>query len=192
MFHRFRAFSGVSRGVEGRLSGGLIPVPWISFPMLLGVFSGAVFGLYSVFPTGSLPAGLPEALWHSCRFVLAALLLATSFLGFVFVPVLSAFRGFLLGCGVAAAFQAESFHGLLLAFFSCGIPALFGLSAFLPAASGAMACSRQLLRCFSRGETRPPEISEDFPRQLLAIAVLCLAEAVYTAFLLPAILGRFS
>ncbi len=197
MFHRFHYAVTLSRRAKALFPAGAIPFPLVSLPLLIGLFCGSVVGLFSVLPSEFLnffaakllSAGFLEALWFSSRFVLLSLLFATSFIGFLFIPALSALHGFLLGSGVAVSFQADGLHGLLLACFSAGLPSLLGLPAFLLVSSDASACSIQLLRCFSRGENRPFERPERFPCHLLAVFLLCLFEAFYFAFLLPGITG---
>ena len=196
MFHSSVSDSPFFPGFRRGAGEGMFPLPLIGVPLLIGILLGSVLGLFgtisSELSVDMTVAGFFPALMRAGCFLIAALLLATSFLGFALIPALSALRGFLLGCGVAAAFQTQGLRGLLLAFFSFGIPALFGLPAFLLASSDSAECSRRLLRCFSRGEVRPPASGGDIPRHILLVALLCLTEALYTAFLLPLILGAFS
>ena len=202
MFHRIHSVRAPFRREIALFSDGAIPFPLVSLPLLIGLLFGSVVGLFSVlpsefssffsvFPDGALSVGFPDALWHSSRLILISLLLATSFIGFLFIPALSAFHGFLLGSSVAGSFQTDGLHGLLVAAFTVGLPALLGLTAFLLASSDAAACSIRLLRCFSRGENRPFVSPERFPRHLSAVFLLCFFEAFYSAFLLPAITGLF-
>ena len=202
MFHLLNSVGVLSHRAKAHFPDGAIPFPLVSLPLLIGLFFGAVVGLFSalpsefasfasVFPADGLSVGFPVALWRSSRWIVISLLFATSFIGFLFVPALSAVYGFLLGSSVALTFQTDGLHGLLLACFSVGLPALLGLSAFLLVSSDAAACSIRLLRCFSRGENRPFERPDRFPRHLLAVFLLCFFEAFYSAFLLPVITGLF-
>ena len=167
--------------------------PLLALPLLLGLVSGSFIGLFSSetapfldsFNSGALSGDFFAALLHALRFVLLALLFSTSFAGVFVLPVLSALRGFLLGCSVAAAFHAEAFRGLLLAFFSFGIPALLGLPAFLVASEDGAALSLLLLRFLTRGERRISGRGGDVPKHVLIVLLLCLVQALYSRFLLP-------
>ena len=178
---------------QHRLTERLFPQPWIALPLLLGLLLGSVMGLFASQPAGIVSSfafdfaggGFLYWLWIGSRFVIAALLLATTFLGFALLPGLSALYGFLFGWGVAAAFRADGFSGLLTAAVSLGIPALLSLPAFLLAASDGANCSLQLLRCFTRGERPIPDGQGAFLRHIALIVFLCFAEALYCAFLLP-------
>ena len=172
------------------------PFPLLALPLLLGLVSGSFIGLFSSvsseaapfldsFNSGALSGDFFAALLHALRFVLLALLFSTSFAGVFVLPVLSALRGFLLGCSVAAAFHAEAFRGLLLAFFSFGIPALLGLPAFLVASEDGAALSLLLLRFLTRGERRISGRGGDVPKHVLIVLLLCLVQALYSRFLLP-------
>lgn len=202
MFHRFHTAGALSNRTLDLFHDGQIPFPLVSVPLLVGLMFGSIIGLFSsvpadfctvfsFFPEDGFSVGFSEALWRSSLFVIISLLLASSFLGFVFLPALSAVRGFLLGFGVAVSFQTEGLRGLLLALLTFGFPALLGLSAFLLVSSYCAACSIQLLRCFSRGENRPLEKPFLFPRRIAVVFFLCFLEALYSAFLLPAITGFF-
>lgn len=73
---------------------------------------------------------LPELLWRSLRWFLAAFLLGFSALGIIGIPVLTSFRGFFLAFSIASFAQAYGYSGLVVAFFLLGVPGLIAVPAF--------------------------------------------------------------
>ena len=174
----------------------------IALPLLIGVVAGSCIGMFSSIPeefnslteflqesSGEID-GLPASL-RSFRMVFFSLLLAFTLYGVVLLPPLSLFRGFFLGCSVAAVFQAESFHGLAVCALTIGIPALLSVPAFLLASTDAFRISSALLSFFfrSRRESAQPR----FPvlSHALLLAALFAVEAMYNCFLLPMLLRAF-
>lgn len=94
--------------------------------------------------TGDLaqPA-LPELLWRSLRWPMAAFLLGFSILGLLGIPILSAMRGFFFAFSVASFARAYGFRGVAVAFFLLGIPGLLAIPAFITLATQSLssACS---------------------------------------------------
>lgn len=74
---------------------------------------------------------LPELLWRTVRWPLAAFLLGFSVLGVLGVPVLCAVRGFFLAFSIASFVQAYGLNGLAAAFFLLGLPGLLAVPAFI-------------------------------------------------------------
>ena len=173
----------------------------VSFPMfvlfVLGVFAGAVAGLYLT-PSGIgadleryvfsdvLPHTFWDALWNSGKFFLLLFALSTSWLGVFLTPAAALLRGYLFSCSVAAFFSAFGTRGLLCAALVSGIPALFIVPCFLTAASDAILTSRHLLELrFDRGPGFGPVTPA---RHLLLIPALVLLDALYSFLLLPRLL----
>lgn len=77
----------------------------------------------------NVPA-LPELLWRSVRWPLAAFLLGFSALGVLGIPVLCSARGFFLAFSVAAFARAYEIKGLAVAFFLLGVPGFLSVPAF--------------------------------------------------------------
>lgn len=196
MLHSFTSGISSPRFSNRHAAEGTFPFPWIGVPLLIGVVSGCAIGLYAALPPALSAdfaySGFFQAFWHVGCFAISALLLASSIFGFAFIPALSALRGFLLGCNVAAAFQAQGLRGMLFSLFSFGIPALLGLPAFLLACSDFAGFSLRLFRCFSRGEFRPPSLQGAVLRHVLIVLILSLTETLYLMFLLPLAFEAFS
>lgn len=82
----------------------------------------------------SVPA-LPELLWRSMRWPLAAFLLGFSVLGLLGIPVLCSVRGFFLAFSIASFTRAYGREGLALAFILLGLPGILSIPAFLTLAT---------------------------------------------------------
>ena len=134
------------------------------------------------------PLSFPEALWNAGKFFLLLILLSTSWLGVVLTPAAALLRGYFLSCSVAALYAAGSWKGLLCALAVSGVPALFMIPCFLIACRDAFSASRRLMDLrFGRapGAPRAPGL-----RRAAVIAALVALNALYSAFLLPAILAK--
>ena len=194
-FHQIRADSNRPSGFS---VGGMYPVmPIIAIPFLVGLVLGSLAGLLNELPqellfsleaaTAAEQASFLQSLWRSCRYSLAAALLATGVLGVALIPLLSAFRAFSLSCCISLILCGERPASLALALVSLGIPALISLPAFFLVSEDGLAVSRFLL---TRGQDR--RIHEiPLARHALIAALLSLADAVYLAYLMPLLLGRF-
>lgn len=77
-----------------------------------------------------IPA-LPELLWRTLRWPLAAFLLGFSALGVLGIPLLCSMRGFFLAFSIASFAQAYGHSGLAVAFFLLGLPGLLSVPAFI-------------------------------------------------------------
>ena len=191
-FHRPNAFSDPFSSRGFRLH------PLIAAAFLLGIVSGCVIGLFSD-PPQSLPlfssliasdtvsSSFSEALWHSSRFILIALLFAAGIPGLALIPLLSAFRGFAFACCIASL-MPTSIRDCFLSFLSFGVPALFEIPAFLIAETDGFAFS---LRLISR-QKLPSGLLIPLMRRLLCIPAVCFADAAYICFVLPRLLLRLS
>ena len=86
---------------------------------------------------------LPELLWRSFRWPLAAAALGFSAAGLFGIPVLSFLRGFFLAFSIASFAQTYGYAGLAVAFFLLGIPGSLSIPAFflLSVQSFSSACS---------------------------------------------------
>ncbi len=80
---------------------------------------------------------------HFSRFHLVAFLLGSSFLGIVFLPVLSCIRGYALSCTAATIISGYPNNGIIMAVIILGIPALISLPCFFTISiDGFMSSSR--------------------------------------------------
>lgn len=168
----------------------------------LGVLAGSVAGTYftadgfaSAYASAGqyaasevLPASLPSALWSSARFFLALIIAATSWLGVVLVPAAVLLRGYLLSCSVAALFASYGWAGLRCALLVSGLPALFLTPALIIAACDANFAARWLLeRRFGLAPVLPGRLRPG--KRVIVIALLIIAEACYSFYLLPLIVA---
>jgi len=74
---------------------------------------------------------LPELLWRSLRWPLAAFLLGFSALGLLGIPALCSMRGFFLAFSISSFAQAYGQQGLAIAFILLGIPGLLSIPSFM-------------------------------------------------------------
>ena len=176
--------------------------PLIAVPLLLGIIFGACVGMFSLVPKefASLlsvlqdqasDGGLLQTALRSFRLILISFFLAFTLYGVILLPPLSFLRGFLLGCSVAAVFQSEGLHGLLLAALSIGIPAIFGVPAFILSSVNAFRISSSLLCLFFRNRRGGFAQDPVLVSQMLLAVLLCVFETIYSCFLLPVLLRAF-
>ena len=188
-FPQSRLFAGIT--------GKAFPV--IAIPLCAGILIGTLIGMFSTIPDAfssvlgflqdkSSDQNLLYAAAHSLRFVLSVLFLAFTLYGVVLIPAISMLRGFLLGCSVAAMFQAGSFRGLLLAALSIGIPAALGIPAFLLASMDSFRISSSLVKPFFKNQWGSMEQKTALASHLMILIFLIAAEVFYSSYLLPALL----
>ena len=150
-----------------------------------GLADGAAWGLLS---PETQPLSFPGALWNAGKFFLLLLFLSTSWLGVVLTPAAALLRGYFLSCSVAALYAAGFWKGLLCALAISGVPALFMIPCFLIACRDAFFASRRLMDLrFGRGHGAPRAPGA---RRAAVIAALVALNALYSAFLLPALLAK--
>ena len=174
--------------------------PLLALFLLVGLLSGSIVGVFSVFPSGVSEAlesligngeatGFFDTLLHSYLYLFPVLFLSLTLYGAILIPPLAAVRTFLLGCAVAAAFRAEGYPGLLIAVFMFGIPAIFGIPAFFLCSMDGTFLSSYLFKLFlRRSGVRMPEVSA-LLRHAAAVVMLTVLESLYTCYLMPKILS---
>lgn len=127
-----------------------------------------------------------RALWDATWFHLLVLVAGTSLLGLLFVPLLTAARGYLLSCTAAAVLQSYPWNTVLVLL---GIPALFEIPSFLVLAADAIRISRRLAAAaggaFPAGERDNPILRHT----LICLLILTVSAAVKT-FILPILLAN--
>lgn len=170
--------------------------------LTLGVLGGSVAGTYFTADSFSsayasagqyaaaemLPASLPAALWSAASFFLALLLAATSWLGVLLIPAAVLLRGYFLSCSVAVLYASYGWQGLRCALLAGGLPALFLAPALIIAACDAYFASRWLLeRRFGLSPVLPGRFRPG--KRVIVIALLIVAEACYSFYLLPLIVA---
>ena len=172
------------------------------FLFTLGVLAGSVAGTYftadgfasayaearEYVASEVLSASFLSALWNAARLFLVLFLAASSWLGVLFVPAAVLLRGYLLSCSIAVLYVSYGWSGLLCAFLVGGLPALFLVPAFLAAACDAYFAARFLLeRRFGLTPVLPGRRRSG--KRVLVIALLVIAEALYSFYLLPHIVA---
>ena len=196
MFHfPFALRSDFSRFSNEETQAKLLPV--IAIPFLAALISGSVIGLFSDTPremfssVGLIPAHditstFSLALFRSCRFILAAIILGPGLFGVLFLPILSAFRAFVFSCSVAALIQPISLASVKTVIITLAIPAFLELPAFLLAEADGFSISESMI-------ANKPHKTEQKSVYLIHLAYICFssaAGAVYTHFLSPVLMAH--
>ena len=126
------------------------------------------------------------SLWACSKYHLLALLLAGTVFGVLALPLLSVFRGYLLGCAASALTAMDG--GLFLSLVVIGLPSLFSLPAFFLLCDDGMAVSRYILL---RSLGRPVPVRRvPLANHLVLAAVLLTVSALIQQLLIPAYLSR--
>ena len=125
-----------------------------------------------------------RALWDASWFHLLVLLAGTSLLGLLFVPLLTALRGYLLSCTAAAVLQSYSWSTVLVLL---GIPALFELPCLLVLSADAIRISRRLS---AAGGIAAAERENPILRHTLICLLVLTVSALMETFVLPVLLAK--
>lgn len=133
----------------------------------------------------SVPA-LPELLWRTLRWPLAALLLGFSVIGTLGIPVLCSMRGFFLAFSIAAFTQAYGLDGLAVAFFLLGVPGFLSIPAFFLLTTQGFSSACALAGRSGRHE--PLFHREYFFRCGVCAAALCVS-LILERYLVPALVA---
>ena len=176
----------------------------ISLPLMLmvcGYLLGCVFGIlvainadvnwirdFSLNLVDKPASGLFTVFCGCASYGLGMLFLATSYLGFLLVPVVFSFKGFLSASVFTACVRSDLAHGLDYACVGLLLPGVFLLPAMLILGQRCMYWSVRLLRCRS-GEWIAPDSSA--PRALGTALVFLLAASAAKAYAVPYILSLF-
>lgn len=174
----------------------------LSLPLMLMVFGyllGCVFGILVAINTDvnwihsfspnlvDKPApGLFTVFCGCASYGLGMLFLATSYLGFFFVPAVFSFKGFLSASVFTACIRSDLPHSLDRACAGLLLPGVFLLPAMLILGQRCMHWSVRLLRCRS-GEWIAPDPTA--PRALGTALVFLLAASAVKAYVVPYVLG---
>jgi hypothetical protein len=129
-------------------------------------------------------AGFLGSFWACSKYSLAALFFAGSVFGVFVLPLLAAFRGYLLSCTVASMVSYGC--GWLFTAAVVGIPALFALPCFFMLSDDAVFYSKHLLSLCSDGadHRKPPP----FALHCLLSALLLVLAALAQQLLIPKII----
>ena len=194
MFHHLTVLTQRARLPHRRIVNTITIAPLIKAAFLVGLLAGSLFGLFSMLPTElllTITGGEAEkttfvlSLWRCVRFPVLAAVFASSILGIVFLPLLSALRAFFFSCSIAILLTRVQPTVLLNVLISHGIPALFGLPAVLIAMSDGIMFSKFLLM------SRNGALKRDLPpvRHAVYVALLSVAEALCRTKLTSLLLG---
>ena len=167
--------------------------------MTLGYLLGCVIGIFVAINAdvkwiGNLPSNMvdeqPSGLFTvfcSCSaYGLGMLFLATSYLGFLFIPGVLSLKGFLSASVFTACIHSDCPHGLERACVGLLLPGIFLLPALLMLGQRCMHCSVRQLR-FRAGEMVPPDSAA--PGALGAVLMLLLMASAVKAYVVPYVLN---
>ena len=182
---------------EKDYSGSMIIIVCFIAGALIGSFLGS---FSSSLELPELVTGLVErsaespgfllSLWNNSKYCLLVLALATSLLGVALVPLLAAFRGYLLSCAAASVITAYPDGGFALAAVILGLPALFSVPCFMLLSQDALGASKRLW-ILSSGRTKDSQANAALGHIIvcvLLLAISALAEEYISPALVAAIL----
>lgn len=166
----------------------------MAFCYLLGCFFGCRFGYHSDVVHAFVSALTENSFTSESRFLSVFgsfgfygalfLLLSTSYMGFVIIPVVFFAKGFVTGSLFLSDLQGEMQNALLLAGIQICLPELFVLSGLLLLGYLCMHLSFRLL-CRFRGA--PAAEDDHFERLLLYVFLLFSAAALLQTYVVPAL-----
>ena len=160
--------------VIGCCCGANAELPDSSEPVLSFLQSGTGGALY-----GAL---LPE-LCISCAYGFAFLLLSTSYLGFLLIPVVFGVKGFLSACTAAAFLRSGCAHAFALSCVAVGLPGVFLVPALFLL---GVLCAQMSVRLLEQRRGLPsPAATERCSRELALVFCLLLAAAATASYAVP-------
>ena len=120
---------------------------------------------------GALYGGLLPELCISCAYGFAFLLLSTSYLGFLLIPVVFGVKGFLSACTAAAFLRSGCAHAFALSCVAVGLPGLFLVPALFLL---GVLCAQMSVRLLEQRRGLPvPVSSERYSRELRLCSACC-------------------
>ena len=132
---------------------------------------------------GALYGGLLPELCISCAYGFAFLLLSTSYLGFLLIPVVFGVKGFLSACTAAAFLNSGCDHAFWLSCVAVGLPGIFLVPALF--LLGTL-CAQMSVRLLEQRRGLPvPVSSERYSRELALVFCLLLAAAAAACYAVP-------
>ncbi|MCL2342671.1 MAG: stage II sporulation protein M [Firmicutes bacterium] len=159
----------------------------------LGAYAGSFAGTSSATAFRTVESfgdvGYIKLLWDNVRFHLIAILLATTFLGVVLLPALSALRGYFIGCTASVLFCGGGGFPPIAAVL--GFPLLVCLPCFFVLTADAFRFSARTLAFVRRtGESaRPPKLAAHALLCLSLVAAWTFAQLFAAPWLTPAFLS---
>lgn len=132
---------------------------------------------------GALYGGLLPELCISCAYGFAFLLLSTSYLGFLLIPVVFGVKGFLSACTAAAFLRSGCAHAFALSCVAVGLPGLFLVPALFLL---GVLCAQMSVRLMEQRCGLPsPAATERCSRELALVFCLLLAAAATASYAVP-------
>lgn len=167
--------AGMAAGyVIGCCCGANAALPDSSGPVLLFLQSGT---------GGALYGGLLPELCISCAYGFAFLLLSTSYLGFLLIPVVFGVKGFLSACTAAAFLRSGCAHAFALSCVAVGLPGVFLVPALFLL---GVLCAQMSVRLMEQRRGLPsPAATERCSRELALVFCLLLAAAATASYAVP-------
>ena len=131
----------------------------------------------------TLYGGLLPELCISCAYGFAFLLLSTSYLGFLLIPVVFGVKGFLSACTAAAFLRAGCAHAFVLSCVAVGLPGVFLVPALFLL---GVLCAQMSVRLMEQRRGLPsPAATERCSRELALVFCLLLAAAATASYAVP-------
>ena len=131
----------------------------------------------------TLYGGLLPELCISCAYGFAFLLLSTSYLGFLLIPVVFGVKGFLSACTAAAFLRSGCAHAFVLSCVAVGLPSVFLVPALFLL---GMLCAQMSVRLLEQRRGLPvPVTSERYSRELALVFCLLLTAAAAACYAVP-------
>lgn len=132
---------------------------------------------------GALYGGLLPELCVSCAYGFAFLLLSTSYLGFLLIPVVFGIKGFLSACTAAAFLRSGCAHAFALSCVAVGLPGVFLVPALFLL---GVLCAQMSVRLLEQRRGLPsPAATERCSRELALVFCLLLAAAATASYAVP-------
>lgn len=172
--------------------------PLLAAGLMAGYVLGCCFGANASLPDPSDPVlsflqsggagdtlygGLLPELCVSCVYGFAFLLLSTSYLGFLLIPVVFGVKGFLSACTAAAFLRSGCAHAFALSCVAVGLPGLFLVPALFLL---GVLCAQMSVRLMEqRRGLPPPAVTERCSRELALAFCLLLAAAATASYAVP-------
>ena len=145
--------------------------------------SGPVLSFLQSGTGGALYGGLLPELCISCAYGFAFLLLSTSYLGFLLIPVVFGVKGFLSACPAAAFLNSGCDHAFWLSCVAVGLPGIFLVPALF--LLGTL-CAQMSVRLLEQRRGLPsPAATERCSRELALVFCLLLAAAATASYAVP-------
>lgn len=132
---------------------------------------------------GALYGGLLPELCISCAYGFAFLLLSTSYLGFLLIPVVFGVKGFLSACTAAAFLRSDCAHAFALSCVAVGLPGVFLVPALFLL---GVLCAQMSVRLLEQRRGLPsPAVTDRCSRELALVFCLLLAAAAMASYAVP-------